>query len=112
MLSHFACFLSCVLGVFNSLVATPTHGGALGFARVFDYHLHQRTRACSLSVFVPPPRSHFTKLFTRPLFFGPSHCSCISFHGLSRSCCRQGRIQGRAIPPLRPTKVTFLTMIS
>jgi len=26
MLCHFACFLSCVLDVFNSLVATPAHG--------------------------------------------------------------------------------------
>jgi len=30
----FACFLSCVLGVFNSLVVTPAHG-PLGLSRRF-----------------------------------------------------------------------------
>jgi len=45
-------FLSCVLGVFKSLVATPAHG----LARVFDYDLYRRTHACLLRVFVPLPK--------------------------------------------------------
>jgi len=80
-------FLRCVHGVFN----TPAqwllrHKGSSGFARVFDYDLYWRTQACLL-MFVPPPtvRSHFTKMLTRAIFFGPCHClyifiPCLSFH--------------------------------
>ena len=38
------------------------------------------------------PRSHFTKLLSRPLFFGPCQLSLFTYlpsmSGLSRSCCR------------------------
>jgi len=54
MLCHFCLFLSCVLGVFNNLMAIPAHGLS-GFARVFDYDLYGTTRAGLLGIFVPPP---------------------------------------------------------
>jgi len=69
--SFLACFLSGVLGVFNSPVPTPAHGIlGLGIARVFICDLYWRTRACLLCIFLPPSTVpvHFTKLLTRALF--------------------------------------------
>jgi len=63
------------------------HRGSTGSARILDYDLYLKTRACLLCIFVPPRkgRSHFTKLLTRALFFVPCHCSyifvsCPGFH--------------------------------
>jgi len=75
----FTCFLSCVLGVFNSPVATP----ARGLSRVFDYDLYWRKRAC-FAYLCHHPWSHFIKLLNRALFVGPCHCShiflaCLAF---------------------------------
>jgi len=80
MLCHFCLFLGVFLGVFNNPVATLAHGFS-GLVRVCDYDLYRRTRDCLLCIFVPPPkgRSHFTQLLTRAHFFGPCHCSYISF---------------------------------
>jgi len=64
-------FLSCVLGVFNSPVATPAYGE---FSITF--YIGERKIACFVCL-CHHPRSHFTKLLTRALFFGPCHCSCI-----------------------------------
>jgi len=51
MLIHSCLFLSCVLGVFNSPVATPAHGSS-GLARVFDYDLYRRMRASLLALYI------------------------------------------------------------
>ena len=68
-------FLSCVM-VFLTTQWLLRHTGCSGFARVFDYDLYRRTQACFVCLF-HQPRSHFTKLLTRALFFGPCHCSYI-----------------------------------
>jgi len=65
--------LSCVL----------RYTGSSGLTRVFDYDLYRRTWACFVYL-CHHPRSHFTKLLTRALFFGPYHCSyvfvpCLAF---------------------------------
>jgi len=55
-------FLSVFKAVFLVFLTTQwrlRHTGASGFARVFDYDLHRRTRACELGVFVPPPTVSF-----------------------------------------------------
>jgi len=65
----FACFLCCVLGVFNP-GAISVHG-LLGLSRSLRL-------TCMLCIFVPPPTlSHFRKLLTRDRFFGLCHCSYI-----------------------------------
>jgi len=72
----FAWFLSSVLGVCNSPVATPAHG-LLGFSLSLRLRfLYRRTQAC-LIYLCHHRRSHFTKLLTRALLFGPCHCSYI-----------------------------------
>jgi len=65
-----------------------------GSAWLFDYNVYigERELACFVCLF-HHSRSHFTKLLTRPLFFGPCHCShmfvyFLSMFGFSRSCCR------------------------
>jgi len=65
--------LSCVLGVFNSPVATPAYG-LLGFARL---QLRFISENVSLLALFHHPRSQFTKLVTRVLFFRPCHCAYI-----------------------------------
>jgi len=81
MLCNF-CLFCCVL-VFLTAQWRLRH---MGSARVFNCDLYRRTRACLLcTVYLcHHPRSHLTKLLTRSLFFGPSHCSyifvpCLSF---------------------------------
>jgi len=74
----FACF--AVFLFFNSPVATPAHG-LLGpeFAQP-ESSITSYIGECELVCFVylcHHPRSHFTKLLTRDLFFGPCHCSYI-----------------------------------
>ena len=73
MLCQF-CLLSCVLGVSNSPMAIP---GSSRLTRVFDYDSYRRTQPACLVYLWQHPRSHFTKLLIRSLFFGPCHCSCI-----------------------------------
>ena len=67
------------------------HTGSSGSARVSDYGLYRRMRACFVYL-CHHPRSHFTKFLNRPLFFGPCQLSLFiylrSMSGLSRSCCR------------------------
>jgi len=72
----FACFLSCVLGVFNRSVATP---GSSGLAHVFDYTLYRRMRACFVYL-CHHPLSHFTNLLTRPLSLDLITVLIFSFH--------------------------------
>jgi len=68
-------FLSCVLVVFNSPVATPAHG-LLGFSPI--PRLRFISEYASLHcIFVPPPCFHFTTLLTRALFYGSFHCSYV-----------------------------------
>jgi len=50
----FACFSSCVLGVFTGTWRLR-HTSSSGLARVFDNDLYRRTGACMLCIFVPPP---------------------------------------------------------
>ena len=74
MLCHFCLFLSCVLGVFNTRQWRLRHAGSLGLARVFDYDLYRRMRACFVYL-CHHPRSRSTKLLTQALFFGPCRLS-------------------------------------
>ena len=72
MLRHF-CLSFAVFLVFLTAQWLVRHTGE---AQVFDYDLYLRTRACFVYLY-HHPRSHFTKLFTWALFFGPCHCSYI-----------------------------------
>jgi len=62
-----------------------------GSAWVFDYDVYtgERELVCFVCLF-HHPRSHFTKLLTRPLFFWALSLFIYfrSMSGLSRSCCR------------------------
>ena len=88
MLCLIYCFLSCVLGVFNSPVATPAYG-LLGLRLSFRLRFISEN-ASLLCMFVPPP--------TVPLHYvvnsGSFLCALSlliyfrSMSGLSRSCCR------------------------
>jgi len=51
----FACFLSCVLGVFNSPQWRLRHTGSSVLARVFNYKLSQNPSL--LCIFMPPATS-------------------------------------------------------
>jgi len=89
MLCHFCLFLSCVLGVFNSPVATPAHE-LLGLSPSLRLrYIYRRTRACLLCIFVPPPTvplhlvvNSDSFLWTVSLFI---YFRSVSV--LSRSCC-------------------------
>jgi len=72
-------FLPAFKAVFLALITVQWRLPHTGIARVFDYDLHQRTRACLIHTFVKPTTVplHF-RLLTRALFFGPCHCSYIS----------------------------------
>jgi len=54
----------------------------LDSARVFDYDLYLRRRACLLCIFVPSPkvRFHFSMLLIRALFFEHVTVHLFSFH--------------------------------
>jgi len=73
----FVCFLGCVLGVFNSPVATTTHG-LLGLSPSLRlrFTIYRRTPA-SFVYLCHHPWSYFTQLLTRTRFFGPCLCSYI-----------------------------------
>jgi len=73
--SFFPVVLSCVLGVFNSPVATPAHGlRGLSPSRRLRFASENASLLALYIYLYHQPQSHFTKLLTRALFFGPCHC--------------------------------------
>jgi len=68
ILCHFRLFLSCVLGVFNSPVATLAHG-LLGHTPESSFTIYIRKHEFACFIYLCHHRqSHFTKLLTRDLF--------------------------------------------
>jgi len=58
------------------------HTGSSSLARVLDYDLYLRTRACLVCIFEPLPKvlSHFTMLLIRALFVVHATLHIFLFH--------------------------------
>jgi len=81
MLCHFCLFLSCVLGVFNSPVATPAHGLlGLSSSRRLRFASEKASLLALYIYLCHHPLSHFTKLLIGLSSSGLVTVHILSFH--------------------------------